>query len=215
MRPRFRLASAIVALMAVILVAAPVAAASPWVVLKQSGTSAYAFSGGECPENTDGTVTCEGNHIDVFNGTTRQSGEPTRKGERACYGEFSYTFDPTTGEITEYNALFGCTIDAGTLRINKLTSITLASTVIELTAIECDASACTESPAGSTTVSGTWTGVGAISTNTGKYSFADGNCVQRHADRGSFRAASFEGSIDATDAAMGVGSFTFRTTCPF
>ncbi len=37
MRSRPRLASAIVALMAAILVAAPVAAASPWVTFKQGG----------------------------------------------------------------------------------------------------------------------------------------------------------------------------------
>lgn len=215
MAPRIRRASAMVALIAVILVAAPVAAASPWVVFKQSGTNAFAFSGGECTDNMDGTLTCEGQSIDVFEGTTKQSGEPTRKGEQACYSEFSHTFVPDTGQEIDYHALFGCTFDGGTITINGLTSITLAPTVIDLTAIDCDASDCTETPAGSATVHGTWTGIGTVSTNKGKFTFDDGSCVQVHADKGRFRGASFEGSIEATEAAMGDGGFTFRTTCAF
>ena len=75
MRPRFRLATAMVALIAAILVAAPVAAASEWVVFKQSGTNAFAGSGGECTENRDGTLTCEGQSIDVFEGANKPNGD--------------------------------------------------------------------------------------------------------------------------------------------
>ena len=215
MRLRFRLASAIVALMAAILVTAPVAATSPWVTFKQAGTNAFAFND-ECTDNADGTVTCEGQFVDVFEGTISEGGLPTRKGEQACYSQNSNTFDPNTGEPIKFHALFGCTFDAGTLTSNHLTSITLAPTVIELTAIDCDGSGfCTETPDGSTTVDGTWTGVGPIFSNKGKFKFDDGSCFQVQADKSRSRQASFEGSIEATGGAIGEGSFTFRTNCPF
>ena len=213
MRSRSGPASVILAILAAIILAAPAAAASPWMTFKQAGTSAFA-STSECTENTDGTVTCEGRSIDVFAGTIRQSGEPTRKGEQACYSEFSETFDPNTGE-GDSRSLFGCTFDAGTLTIDNLTSITLAPTVIELTEFVCDSMSCTESPAGSTTIDGTWTGVGPTATQRGKFTFDDGTCVQVNADKGRFRQASFDGSIEAVDASIGVGSFTFRTSCTF
>jgi hypothetical protein len=212
MRTRFRLASAI-AILAAILIAAPASATSPWTTIKQSGANAYAFNQ-ECTENADGTVTCANQSIDVFEGTFRQSGEPVRRGEQVCYSEFTDTFDPTTGE-GESSGVFGCTFDAGTLTVDDLTSITLAPTVIQLTAIECDSSGCTESPGGTTTVSGTWTGVGPIVTQKGRFKFDDGVCVQVQADKGTSRQASFEGSFVALEAAIGEGSFTFRTNCAF
>jgi hypothetical protein len=213
MRSRFKPANVILATLGALVFAAPVAAADPWLTFRQSGTSAFA-SNVECTENPNRTVTCEGQSIDVFEGTMKQSGEPTRSGERVCYSEFTSTFNPRTGE-GESSGVFGCTLDAGTLTIDNLTSITLAPTVIELTASECDPSGCTESPAGSTTVHGTWTGVGPTVSHKGRFTFDDGTCIQVNADRGSFRQASFEGSIDATQAMMGEGTFTFRTSCTF
>ena len=214
MGPRFRLASAIVALLAAILVVAPVAAASPWTTFKQSGTNAYAYHD-ECVDNGNGTMTCEGQSIDVFRGSMREGAAPSRRGEQVCAGDYRYTFDSNTWEIVDWEGRFGCTFDAGTLTVDRLDVITLAPTLIELTAYVCDASECTEYPAGSTTVHGTWTGQGSISTNKGMFRYDDGLCVHVHADKGSFREASFEGSIDATWATMGRGTFTFRTNCAF
>ena len=214
MRSRFKPASVVLAILAAITLAAPVAAASPWVTFKQSGTSAFAFTG-DCAENPDGTVTCTSESIVVFAGAIKQSEELTRKGDQICYSESSDTFDPNTGEPIELHALSGCMFDAGTLTIDNLSSITLAPTVIELTAFDCDPLECTESPGGSTTVDGTWTGVGPILSQKGKFKFDDGTCVQVNADKGQFRQASFEGSFEATDASMGEGMFTFRTNCTF
>ena len=154
MGPRSKLASAIVALVATILVAAPVLAASPWTTFKQSGSNAYA-SHEECVDNANGTITCEGQSIDVFEGSLREHGAPTRKGEQVCAGDYRYTFDPNTGEMVDSVGRFGCTFEAGTLTVDRLDSIGLAPTVIDLTAYVCDPSDCTESPAGSTTVHGT------------------------------------------------------------
>jgi hypothetical protein len=213
MRSRFKPASLVLAILAALLIAAPVAAADPWQTFKQSGTSAFA-SDVVCTENPNRTVTCEGESLDVFEGTTKQSGQPTMSGERVCYSQFTDTFNPRTGE-GESSGVFGCTLDAGTLSIDNLTSITLAPTVIELTALECDSTGCTESPGGTITVQGTWTGVGPIVTQKSRFTFDDGTCIQVNADRGSFRQATFDGSIEATQAMMGQGTFTFRTSCAF
>lgn len=213
MHPRLRIMSAVVALGAALLIAMPVSATSQWTTSSQAGISAFA-SNQTCTDNPDGTVTCQGQSITVFEGSTKASGEPTRKGEQACYSEFAETFDPTTGE-GQAHGLFGCALDARTLVSDGLTSITLAPTVIELSAFECNATGCTESPAGSATVDGEWTGVGPILSQKGKFKFDDGACVQVNADKGRFRQASFQGSIDATEASIADGSFTFRTNCSF
>ena len=114
MRPRFRLASAIVALMAAIFVTAPVAATSPWVTFKQVGTSAFAITE-ECADNADGSVTCVGQFVDVFEGTIKQSGELTRKGEQVCYSDFINTFDPIIGETIEIHCVVRVHVRRGNL----------------------------------------------------------------------------------------------------
>lgn len=214
MRSRFRLAAAIVALLATILIANPVAAASPWTVFHQSGTNAFA-STSDCIEHVDGTVTCAGRSIDVFEGKLRTPGEPNRTTEQTCYSDYRETFDPVEGSLLEYHALFGCAFGAGTLRIDGLTTITLAPTTIELTAIDCDSTGCTETPDGSTVVHGTWAGAGPTFSQKGRSKFDDGSCLQINADRSKFRSASFEGSFDAMDAQIHEGTFTFRTDCAF
>jgi hypothetical protein len=212
MRPRIRPAGIILAILASLLLAAPAAAASPWTTFTQSGTTASADAW-DCRENPDGTETCENQSVYVFKGTMKASGEPTRKGEQVCYSEFSYTFDPSTGEFLDDEGVFGCTLDAGTLTVDNLTSIALAPTVVELTAWDCDEFGCVETSAGSTTVYGTWTGIGPIMSHKGRSTFDDGSCIQVYADRGSMREASFVGSFDAEYAQISEGRFTFRTTC--
>lgn len=204
----------LIAIVTAILLAAPAAAASPWFSYSQTGTTATADNS-ECTENPDGTVSCQGQSLYVFKGTVKASGERPYKGEQVCYNEYSDTWDPDTGEFFESEGVFGCAADAGTLTINNLTTIVLAPTVINLTAWQCDTFDCTESPAGSTSVYGTWTGVGPIASSKGRFFYDDGTCVQVHADKGKFREASFEGSFDALWAQMSEGSFKFRTKCSF
>lgn len=213
MRSPFKFAGATLALAAALFIAAPVAAASPPVVFREAGTSAFAFNG-ECLENSDGTATCESQSIDVFKGTTRQVGEPTIRGQRVCYGESTDTFDATTGQPIESHSLFGCNLEGRTLRTDNLTSVTLAPTVIELTQIDCIGFECTETVGGTTTVYGTWTAEGPIIKQTGKFTFDDGTCRQVQSEKSRSRVAAFSGSIVATDASLGIGSFTFRSDCP-
>jgi hypothetical protein len=213
MRSGFRAASLVMAIVAVFTLAAPVAAASKWTTFKQAGTNAFAFNEA-CVDNPDGTVTCDGQSIDVFEGRILEPGQPTFRGEQVCYSEHHDTFDPGTGESIESSSSFGCTRGSTALTSRRLTSITLAPTVIELTEVVCDPTGCTESEGGSITVHGTWTGVGPTIRQSGRFRFDDGTCIQVNADKSKSRQATFEGSIDTLDARLGRGSFTFKTTCP-
>jgi hypothetical protein len=214
MRSRSRSIGLVLAILAAFTVAAPVAAANQWVTFKQSGTTAFAFTD-SCSDNPDGTVTCSGESIEVFDGTIKEPDQPTFSGERVCYSEHTFTYDPTSGETIESSGRFGCAPDADTVRIRKLNSITLAPTVIELTESVCGPTECTESPGGSVTVDGTWTGVGPTMSQSGKFRFDDGTCIQVHADESKFRVATFVGAFDALEARISKGSSTFKTTCPF
>jgi hypothetical protein len=213
MRRTFRYSTLGVAFAALIVLATPVAAANPWTVFKQSGVHAIAHSFA-CVEDAE-VVTCAGEGVDVFEGATIAPGEPKRKGEQACYSAVSETYDAGSGEPIESEWLFGCTLDAGTVSIDRLNSVSLTPTTIHLTAVMCDASGCTESQAGTITVDGTWTGVGPTESQKSRSVYDDGGCLQVNADRGRSRQASFVGSIDAADARIGEGGFTFRTTCDF
>lgn len=83
----------------------------------------------------------------------------------------------------------------------------LAPTVIELMTIECDEFGCTEAPAGSTTVYGTWSGVGPVTSQKARFTWDDGMCVQVQAEKGTFREASFTGPFDAQFAQMSSGRY--------
>lgn len=214
MRSRSRSIGLILAMLAAFTVAAPVAGANQWVTFKQAGTTAFAFTD-SCTDNPDGTVTCAGQSIEVFVGTITEPNQPTSKGERVCYSEHSSTYDPATGETFESSGRFGCAPGADSVRIRKLNSITLAPTVIELTESVCGPTECTESPGGSITVDGTWTGVGATMSQRGKFRFDNGTCIQVHAAQSTFRAATFVGPFDALEARISKGSSTTKTTCPF
>lgn len=204
----------LVAVAAALLLAAPAAAASPWLAFSQSGTTAIADTS-DCTENADGTVTCQGESVFAFDGKLQERGQRAQQGQQVCHSRFSETFDPNTGESVDFESVFGCTLDAGTLAVDDLNSIILAPTVIELVAFECDDFGCTETPAGSTTVSGTWTGVGPVTSQKGRFTWDDGTCVQVNADKGTFREAAFSGSFDAQFAQISSGRSTFRTTCTF
>jgi hypothetical protein len=214
MRSGFRSASLIIAILAALTIAAPVAAANQWTVSRQSGTNAFAYND-SCLDNPDGTVMCAGQSLNVFEGRIVEPGMPTSSGEQVCYSDQRLTFDPTTGEIRDSESRFGCARTAGKITIRKLNSLTLAPTVVELTEAVCDATQCTETPAGSITVYGTWIGAGPTLSQSGRFRFDDGTCIQVHAEKSKTRLASFEGSIDSIDARIGTGTFVFKTTCPF
>lgn len=212
MRTRFRLMAQVVAAIFVLAFAGPALGASDWQTFRQSGTNAYAFA--EACAEDGAVVTCTGESLDAFEGRIRETGQPTRNVEQVCYNEYTLNYDQLTGEILGSIGRAGCSFNAGTLEIDRLTSVSLASTTIDLTEYVCDESSCTEAPGGSTAVHGTWTGIGDITASKGKFRVDDGTCIQVSADKGTSREAVFVGSVDAVGARIGDGSFTFRTTCP-
>src|SRR5919112_941748 len=109
MRTRFTTSSVILAVLVTFALVAPVAAAGRWTTFKQSGTQASAFRS-DCVDNGDGTGTCESVSLDVFSGTSRQSGEPTVTGDQVCYGETTETFELDSGQPVEMRSLFGCSL---------------------------------------------------------------------------------------------------------
>ena len=214
MRTRVRLGGLAAGLVVAVLVVAPVAAASPWFSVKQTGTFAFAF-GDTCQDNGDGTTTCEGQSLDVFEGSQKFSGSRRTAGQQVCTSIFTVTFDTETGEPLDQVDAFGCVSDPGTLTVDGLDSITLAATEIDLVHLSCDEETgeCTETPAGSITVSGTWEGVGPLVMSTSRFSFDDGVCRDVQSNRMTQRQADFSGSFEAFDVGMSEGTFTFRTSC--
>jgi hypothetical protein len=216
---RRRLGPIVAALVALIVMTGPVSAAPLQFVFREAGTSAYAESDASCTDNGDGTVTCSGTVIDVFEGRSKERGTSTLHSERACYSKLSGTFDAETGEPIELSGVGGCAFDSRTISIKSLRSITLAPTEIELVAIQCDADSCTEDPAGSIVVRGKFTGEGPVSRDRSKFRLDDGTCILADSSQGRFRGASFTGSADgvpftSTTAAIGAGMFRLRISCP-
>lgn len=214
MRTRVRLGGLAAGLVVAVLVVAPVAAASPWFSVKQTGTFAFAF-GETCQDNGDGTTTCQGQSLDVLEGSQKSSGSRRTAGQQVCTSTYTVTFVTETGEPLNQVEAFGCVSDPGTLTVDGLDSITLAATEIDLFQFSCDEETgeCTETPAGSITVSGTWMGVGPLVTSTGRFSFDDGVCRIVQSDRTTQRSAEFSGSFEAFDVGMSQGTFSFRTSC--
>jgi len=215
---RRRLGPIVAALVALIVTTGPVSAA-PWqFVLREAGTSAYAEADGTCTDNGDGTTTCGGTVIDVFEGRSKERGTSTVHSERACYSQLAGTFDTETGEPIDISGVVGCAFDSGTISIKNLRSITLAATEIELIEVHCDVDSCTEDVGGSIVVQGKFTGEGPIGRDRSKFRLDDGTCILADSSQGRFRGASFTGRVDGVPltsaiAAMGAGMFRLRISC--
>ncbi len=215
---RRRLGPIVAALVALILMTGPVSAAPLQFVFREAGTSAYAEVDASCSDNADGTTTCEGTVIDVFEGRSKERGSSTIHSERACYSQLSGTFDTETGEPIDLSGVVGCAFDSGTISIRNLRSITLAATEIELIEVHCDADECTEDAAGSIVVRGKFTGQGPVGRDRSKFRLDDGTCILADSSQGRFRGASFSGAVDGVPltsaiAAMGAGTFRLRISC--
>src|SRR5215213_2007264 len=142
MHTRSLFTAAIVVAALVLLAAVPVTAASPWSTYGQSGTSAF-VSSVECVEGPiEGQTTCEGRFLDVFKGTIRIPGESKLKTDQICYFTFTETLDAGSGEPIESRHLSGCAVDAGTVAVARLATVSLAPTTVELWGSECDAFDC-------------------------------------------------------------------------
>jgi hypothetical protein len=217
MRRRARAIACLAGLVGALTIASSAFAASPWISIRQQGISA-ASQRVECTENGDGTLTCEVELLDAFRGRLKFSGSPTTHAEQVCYEKLNVTVDAETGELIDGSAVAGCALDANTVTVRSLGSITLARTRIELTKLTCDAFDCTEHSAGHATVQGRWTSAGRAIRARDRFAFDDGFCLEVVALQARDREARFRGTVDGSPLAADIslvsaGTFRLRVRC--
>jgi hypothetical protein len=187
----------------------------------QHGTSADVFSS-TCRPGPADTTACIEQGISAFTGKMTESVSGTRFRNQICVHRATFAYDEAGDLVGEPVFEFGCVVDrpAGTLTIGKnLSSVTLATTTIEVSELVCDEFACAPGPSRGVTVRGTWTGVGSITVSRSHSSFDDGTCRSSDSSKGSFRSASFEGTLDGlaigddVQAGIAGGRFSYRTRC--
>ena len=189
----------------------------------QNGKSADAGDG-DCVSNGDGTTSCHDLSISVFAGKQTDSFSGVVHSSVVCANIGNYTFDDETGEAVGdpiYES--GCRDDlASGLKFgNKLSSVTLAPTVVSIAQWVCadKEDICEPGPGRDVTVTGTWTGVGPTSFSKYSYSGDDGVCRFGESGKGYNREATFAGSVDGqafgpnTYASINDGKSTYRSRC--
>jgi hypothetical protein len=203
MRSRHRLLGALGAIAIAFVLAAPVAAdTTPG---GGNGTEAFAVLDGGCTDNNDGTATCSSTQLQAFKAKTGGS-------DTVCYDDFIGTFDWDTGDTITSHESFGCADNPGTVTVNKLDSVDLASTDIDLTTVDCNPD-CTDSDGGTLAVEATWTGVGKTLKSSFSNHTRDPFCVEVDRGKSTSRNATFDGPFDASFAGISVGTSSFRIRC--
>jgi hypothetical protein len=188
----------------------------------QNGTSADA-SGGRCTSNGDDTTTCSELGLSVFAGRMSDSFSRLTHRNQACAYLSTYTYSDVTGDLVG-DPVFesGCAVDLpnSTIGIGKgLTSVSLATTTVEVYEYICDELGCEPGPSRDVAVVGSWTGVGPTYHSKFRYSSDDGTCRTNESGKGSGRDASFVGTVDGLSvggdsyASISNGRFTYRSRC--
>ena len=224
--PRFRIAGIAAAVLALLVLSAGSVAADttppPNGTFTQNGTSADASSW-SCTPNGDDTTTCTDLGLSVFAGKMSDSFSGVSHRNQVCAYLSTYTVDDATGEYVG-DPVFesGCAVDLpnGTVGVGKnLTSVTLATTTIEVHEYICDEFTCEPGSSRDVTVVGTWTGVGSTYSWKHHSSSDDGTCRSSDSGKGSSRDASFGGTVDGLSfgvdgyASISNGKFTYRSRC--
>lgn len=221
-RTRFGLASVAVIALLVLSAGSVAADTSPGTgTFTQNGKSADAYAGG-CDSNGDGTSTCWDGGLSVFAGKMSDNFSGVSHANQVCVNLDTYTIDDATGDyVGEPIFESGCTVDLpnSTLTFGRnLTSATLATTTISIDQYVCDEYTCVPGSSRDVTVGGTWTGAGSIYFQKYRSASDDGTCRSNDAGKGSFRDASFSGTIAGhslgdTYGSISDGKFTYRSRC--
>jgi hypothetical protein len=188
--------------------AAPVAAASPFIDVSQDkGSSAYAGSE-SCTEDLPdlGDSTCEFKGADISDGWSRWNGERFRAAS-VCIYSGTYVFDASEGTVSE-SYTSGCLEGATVIIAKALTSASGAATVpTESASCTLDADTgegdCTEPvPAGDVTVDLHWTGIPPVYTSNSHGRDTDGYCTSTYNSKGSWSEATFSGTYDGDPVSL-------------
>jgi hypothetical protein len=223
--PRAVIRSALIAVVALLSISAGSVAADTTPAIggtfTQNGTSADVFSA-TCQPGPGDTTACLEQGISAFTGKMTESVSGTRFRNQICVHRATSIYDEAGDLVSEPTFEFGCVVDrpASTVTIGKnLSSVTLATTTVEVAEFVCDEFACAPGPSRDVTVRGTWTGIGPITASRSHSSFDDGTCRSRDSGKGSFRSASFVGAIDGqaighdVEAGIASGRFSYRSRC--
>ena len=188
----------------------------------QNGTSAEVYAS-SCTPNGDDTTTCSDLGLFVFAGKMSDSFSGVSHGNQVCANVGTYTIDDVTGEpVGDPVFESGCAVDlpTGTIRIGKnLSSVTVATTTIEVSQYVCDEHTCVPGSSRDITAGGTWTGVGPSNATKYRSSQDDGTCRYNDSGKGTTREARFAGTVDGQSpsgevwASIANGKFSFRSRC--
>ncbi len=205
-------------------VAAPVAAASPFVdASMDKGSSAWGDTG-TCTEDVPeaGDYACEYKSVHVFDGWSRYNGERFR-GDTLCVSVGWYAYDAST-QTYEDSWTGGCLEGAGVHIDRGLTSASGAG------AIPTESQSCTwddvtgegsctdPEPAGDIAVDLAWTGVPPVYQSTYRGRDVFGDCTSTYYSKGASSEATLSGTLDgvATDfefAQINSGKSRYTSSC--
>ena len=189
----------------------------------QNGKTADIFSF-DCVSNGDGTTTCTGFSLDAFSGKLSDNLTGVTHSNQVCLGLDTWTTNDETGEfVGTAVSERGCEVDLpnGAIRFGaNLSSATLVGVHVSVQQFDCsDKTDCIPGDIRTVGVSGSWTGIGPITSSKYRATNSDEFCREYDAGKGSNREATFVGMIDGSAAgsngfaSLGVGKFTYRSRC--
>jgi hypothetical protein len=204
--------SALVAIMLVAL-AAPVAAASPFVENYQDKGRAGIAGNGDCTFGPGGDESCHFINLFAQTGWIKE-GQVRHKGETVCVTRGKYELDGATGDFTD-------TIEQGCGPANvsvarDLSSASASGTIATDICVVTQATddECVPAGTGSIGLNLDWTAVEPAYSNRGSWTETFGECVLKDQFRGTYRPADVSGKVGGMevfgDIAKGQAKFSVR-----
>lgn len=189
----------------------------------QNGKTADVFSF-DCVSNGDGTTTCTGFSLNAFSGKLSDNLSGVSHSNQVCLGLDTWTTNDDTGEfVGTAVSERGCEVDLpnGAIKFGaNLSSAALIGVRVSVQQFDCsDKTDCIPGGTRTVGVSGSWTGIGPITSSKYRSTNRGEICREYDAGKGSNREARFTGTIDGSAAgsngfaSLGVGKFTYRSRC--
>jgi hypothetical protein len=183
-------------------VAAPVAAASPFVdASMDKGSSAYGDTG-TCTEDVPevGDITCENTNAQVFDGWSRYNGERFH-GDTLCVGFGTSVYHAATQMYDDFwtgGCLEGAEvyIDRGLASASGTGIVPTESTSCTWDEVTGEGSCTDPVPAGDVAVALAWTGIPPVSRSTYRSREVYGDCTSTSYSKGSSSEATLGGTFD-------------------
>jgi hypothetical protein len=189
----------------------------------QAGVTAEAYVT-NCSEDGD-ILTCTDVGFGAFVGKLKDGTSRLSHRDQLCVSLGTWSFNTTTGEdVGEPIFERGCAVDLsnGVIRIDpKLGWATVSATTLTIEQLDCSSKEdeCVPLSSREVSIAGSWLGTGAVSSDAFRGHGDDGSCRYSQSFRGSWRTASFSGTIGDQSVAtedlgyLTSGRETFRSRC--